>query len=374
MHRLAFKTLISNRGKSVTAIAGVVFSLVLVSIQGGLYVGLMRKASILVDHSGADLWIGHKRVELVDLPENIPQIYVNRVRGLPGVAAAEPYVVGHGYAVSTDGTYENVWLIGADPSTMLGGGWSFTQGSRRDLRRPNGVSIDEYDEPRLGYPRLNEIIEINGRRARVVAKTRGVTPFTTTPYLFMTLDNARRYSGIPPDSCSYFLVRAESGTDLAGLRDAIQQRLPDLAVYTSEEFSRMSQAYWMRRTGIGISFGAATLLGLFVGLVMVGQSLYALALDHLDEYATLLAIGATSSQVRMVVVLQALIVAAIGTVVGVALVLVIQGLWASPLAPIEIPLELLIGGIGLVFGICLLATILPANRIRKIDPQVVLQG
>src|SRR5438105_6077115 len=62
----ALKTLLSDRGKLLTGLAGVIFSLVLVNVQGGLCLGLMRKASLLIDHCDADLWVGHRMIENVD--------------------------------------------------------------------------------------------------------------------------------------------------------------------------------------------------------------------------------------------------------------------------------------------------------------------
>ncbi len=50
MWPIAVKTLLADRAKLLTALVGVVFSVVLVSIQGGLFLGLIRKASMLVDH------------------------------------------------------------------------------------------------------------------------------------------------------------------------------------------------------------------------------------------------------------------------------------------------------------------------------------
>ncbi len=374
MFWFALKTLLTDRGKALTALVGVVFSLVLVDIQGGLYFGLIRKASLLTDHCEADLWVAHRRVENVDFAQNIPEARLNRIKGLPGIKTAEPYLVAKGIATLPDGGYEDVWIIGADPQSKLGGGWSFVAGSRDELLRPDSISIDELDARKLGDPQMGEVLEVNGRRAKVVAKTHGILGFLTTPYLFATLENARRLSGGPVGSCSYFLVRATPGADIAALRSAIRQQLPEMDVYTAAEFGRLSQDYFLQRTGIGISFGAATLLGLLVGLMMVGQSLYALALDHLTDYATLKAIGAEDRQVGAVVTTQALSVAAAGSVIGIALVLTMQRTMSTPVSPIEIPIELLIGGVVVVFGICLLSTILPAARIRRIDPAIVLQG
>lgn len=374
MHLFALKTLLADRGKLLTAIGGVVFSLVLVNVQGGLFFGLIHKASRLVDQTDADIWIGHRLVENVDFAYEIPQSQINRIRGLSGIKRAEPYIVGKGVASLSNGGYEDVWIIGFDSHSQLGVGGSFVEGDAQDLRRPDSVSIDELDAQKLGFPETGDVLEINGQRAKVVAKTHGILGFLTTPYVFCTLSNARRYAQIPEGSCSYFLVQADNGADLAQLQARIQDLLPDLDVYTTKEFRALSQNYFLRRTGIGISFGGATLLGLLVGLLMVGQSLYALALDHLSDYATLKAIGAEDRQICWIVVLQAISVATVGSVIGVVLVVQLQHWLSTPIAPIDIPLRLLFGGIVLVFCICFASSILPFLRIRRVDPATVLQG
>ncbi|MBX3441581.1 MAG: ABC transporter permease [Planctomyces sp.] len=374
MLSFAWKTLICDRGKVLTALVGVVFSVVLVEIQGGLYVGLMRKARILTDHAGAEIWVGHPDVQLVDLPQAIPETLVNRVRTAPGVLQAEPYVLGNAFASFPDGHYENVWVLGSNLARMLGTGWNFVEGGPAELRRPNGVSVDRQDRDKLGDPSIGTVFEINGQRARVVARTDGILPFTTTPYLFTSIDNARRYTGTPSGSCSYFLVKVAPDADLATVAANIQQRVPELKAFTAAELGRRSENYWMQRTGIGISFGAATLLGLFVGLLMVGQSLYALALDHLTDYATLKAIGAGEGQLLTVVFAQACIIAAIGAAIGLSLVALIVNTLSTPIAPIEIPRELLVGAVALVLTVCVSAAVLPYLRIRQVDPATVLQG
>jgi putative ABC transport system permease protein len=169
-------------------------------------------------------------------------------------------------------------------------------------------------------------------------------------------------------------VKAKAGTDISQLAEQIRQRLPDLDVYTANEFGTLSQNYWMNRTSIGVGFGASTLLGLVVGLVIVGQSLYALALDHLSDYATLRAMGAKDSSLSGIILLQASTVAFLGTAIGMGVVLAIRQTWNVPLAPLEIPWELMAASIALVFGICYFGATLPLGRVRKVDPMMVLQG
>lgn len=374
MLSFAIKTLISDRSKLLTGLVGVVFSLVLVNVQGGLYLGLMSKASLLIDHCDADLWVTHRQVENVDLAREIPEAWGQRLKGLAGISQAQPYIVGKGTASLSNGHMEDVWIIGSDPQTMLGSAWGFVAGSRSDLRRPSAVSFDDVDAPKLGDPRLGDWLEVNGQRTRITARTHGITGFITMPYLFTTYETARQLARIPPGMSSFILVKVAPGYNVAEVRELVRRRVPKAAVYTPREFASISQAYWMKRTGIGISFGAATCLGLLVGLTVVGQSLYAMALNHLTDYATLKALGAEHQVVCRVILIQALAIGGTGSVAGMLIVAIIRACWHSPLAPIEIPLPLAGASVMLIFAICLAASLVPYLRIRKVDPATVLMG
>ncbi len=196
MTRFALKTLFSDRGKLLAAITGVVFSLVLVNIQGGLYFGLMERASLLINIAGADIWVGHRLVENVDLAKEIHVSRLSRIKGMPGVREAEPYIVGKGLATLPDGGFEDVWIIGCDPVSWMGGP-TFLAGSRADLASGDRISIDELDRPKLGYADVGDVMEINGSRAEVTAKTDKILGFMTTPYLFTNLSAARRLAQVP---------------------------------------------------------------------------------------------------------------------------------------------------------------------------------
>lgn len=375
MFRFAIKTLLADRGKLLTALVGVVFSLVLVNVQGGLFLGLIQKASLLVDHCEADIWVGHRGIENADLPGEIPESWLCRIRGLDDVERAEPYIVGTGPMYFPNGIgYQGVWIVGSKRPRMAGSGWNFDTGGREDLLRPDAISVDTLDDWKLGQPRVGEVREINGKRARIVAKTRGILGFLTTPYVFTTLDAARTYVNYREGYCSYFLVTVRPNADVAALCRRIQARVPELDVYSRSDFSKKSRLYWIARTGIGVSFGMSTVFGLLVGLVMVAQSLYALALDHIDDYATLKAIGANDRAVYRVLLIQAALIATAGTIAGIGLVAVIARCFSTPFAPILVPTWLCASGIALVYGICLFSCILPFRRIRSIDPAMVLMG
>lgn len=374
MWTIAVKTLLADRGKLFTALVGVIFSIVLVDVQGGLFLGLIRRAGLLVDCGRADIWVGHHRMHNVDFPRDVPRRWVHRVRAVPGVQDAQPYLLGFADMTLPSGGFENVLVVGVERAGRLGDAWNFAVGSPQSLLESDGIVVDQCEWDKLEQPEVGHVREIGGRRARVVAHTRGIMGFLVTPYVFTTYDRALRFLNKRPDRCSYILVQLEPGADADQVCAAIKARLPEVEAFPKDHYNQVSVNYWVTRTGLGISFGAATLLGLFVGLVMVAQTLYALVLDRLPEYGTLKAIGATEGQVFRLLVAQAVTMWGMGSILGLMLVSVIQSQFSTPKAPIVVPWWLSLGSCVLVLTICLVSSLLPYWRIRKVDPVMVLQG
>jgi len=259
MWLLAIKSLLADRRKLITSLLGVTFAVVLVNLQGGLLIGLLRKASLLIDYGGAEVWIGARHMNNVDMGNFIPERWVHRVRGVEGVERADPYLIAGGQATLRDGHSEVVLVVGCDPASLLGNAWSMAEGSAADIRQPDAILVDRHSAKLLGGCRLGDTLEINGRHAVVVGLTEGIVGFTNSPYIFTTLDRARTYThGVPPDQCSYFLVKGKPGEDLAALTGRIRQRVPELDVHDRDAYSWICMEFWLVRTGIGMSFGLAT--------------------------------------------------------------------------------------------------------------------
>lgn len=374
MWKIAVKAMLGDRSKLFTALLGVSFAIVLVNLQSGLYVGLIRKASLLVDHGEADIWIGHRHMSNVDIGTYIPERWITRIRDLPGVERVDPYLVMFCPATMPDGRFEVVMVVGSEPASLLGGAWNIVAGSADGLRQPDAILVDVCDLARLGHPQIGDVREINGRRCRIVGMTKNIVGFSANPYVFTTLERARQYLGVRPGYCSYFLVKAKPGADVQALKASLQERLPDLDVCDRGEYSWKCMEFWLTRTGIGLSFGLATVLGLLVGLAVVAQTLYASVTERLKEFGTLKALGATNRSVALFILAQALGTAALGAVLGLAAAAVIGIALDSPRAPVVFTLQGACLSVVLVTGVCLLGTWAPYWRIRSLDPAGVLRG
>src|SRR5690606_8455520 len=100
-------------------------------------------------------------------------------------------------------------------------------------------------------------------------------------------------------------------------------RLPDQDVLTRAEFRDRNLDQWLYSTGAGVALIGGALLGLLVGTVIVAQTLYSSTKDHLNEFATLRALGSSASYIHRVILMQAAFSAIIGYALGMGIALVI---------------------------------------------------
>jgi putative ABC transport system permease protein len=376
MWLLAVKAMLGDRAKLLTSLLGVTFAVVLVNLQGGLLIGLIRKASLLVDYGRADIWIGPRHTDNLEMGSFIPERWLQRLRGLDGVERADAYVIAGGLATLRDGRVETVLVVGCDPASLLGNAWQMAEGDARAVRQPDGILVDVCEAEKLGNCHVGDVFEINRQRARVVGLTRGTVGFTNNAYIFTTLERARtKYSSVvPAGQCSFFLVRAKPGTNLPGLCTRIRERIPEVDVYERDVYGRTCMLFWLTRTGIGISFGVAAFLGLLVGLAVVAQTLYAAVTERLREFGTLKALGAAEGCVARFIATQALANAVLGSITGLAGAVLVGRLMSTVRAPVVMTHWVAAGSVALVTLVCLIAAALPYWRIRHIDPASVLRS
>ena len=98
---------------------------------------------------------------------------------------------------------------------------------------------------------------------------------------------------------------------------------------TKADFIARETAYWNGATPIGYVFAFGAIMGLVVGAIIVYQILFADVSDHLNEYATLRAMGYRNRFVSGIVLQEAAILAVLGYVPGVAAASWLSGIAAQ---------------------------------------------
>ena len=290
------------------------------------------------------------------------------------MAEAEKYIVRFGVWKHPDGADENCEVVGFDPDTRLGAPWRVAEGNAHDLKLPDTVMIDRFYAPQLGVTRLGQTVEIRGMRARVIGFTEGIRTFTTAPLVFASYRNALRYTGMKADETTYLLVKAAPGADLGGLRAALERSLAGVDVLPTREFSSRTTAYWMFGTGAGVMVLSAAVLGLLVGVVVVAQTIYAATIDHIREFGTLKAMGATNGYIYRIILQQAAVSAVIGYAVGIAIAIAVEAGSRSSGANIVLPASVRAGLFGITLLMCVSAAMVSINKATRIDPAMVFKA
>jgi putative ABC transport system permease protein len=355
-------------------LTGIVFAVVLIVVELGLFVGFTKTTSGLIDHSNADLWITSRNVPYIEQGVAFSERKLNQVRAVSGVEDAEKYIAHWTQWKLPNGSEESVQIVGINVESNLGRPWNLVQGRVEDLKNPNAIILDELYKEKLGVTRVNQIVEINGHRARVVGFTHGIRSFTTSPYVFTTFKNAQDYTGLREDQAYYILVTLAPGANAKQVQYDILAQVKDVDVLTTPQFSHMTQFYWMFTTGAGVAVLLAAVLGLVVGFVVVAQTIYATTVDHLREYGTLKAMGAPNRYVYKVIVKQAAISALIGYVLGMIVSAFVVHASQSGGAAILLPLPLAVGMFFLTLIMCIGAAMISINKVTRLDPAMVFKG
>jgi putative ABC transport system permease protein len=374
MPPLARRNLFHDKVRLIVTVTGIVFAVVLIVVELGLFVGFTETTSSLIDHSGADLWVTSRHVPYVELGVPFSERKLYQVRAVPGVLEAQKMNSRWSQWKRADGRQESVQVVGIDPDSKLGRPWNLVQGSVEDLKRPDAIIMDEIYKQKLGASHVGELFEINGHRARVVGFTHGIRSFTTSPYVFTMFKNSENFTNVPDDQTIFVLVKVAPGASVEQVRQGILGNVKDVEVFTSHEFSRMTQFYWMFTTGAGVAVLLAAVLGLVVGFVVVAQTIYATTVDHLKEFGTLKAMGAPNSYVYKVIITQATISAVMGYVLGMLVSAFVVRASQSGGAAILMPWPMAVGMFFLTLLMCVSAALVSINKVTRLDPAMVFKG
>ena len=373
MVSLARKNLFHDRLRFVITVAGVAFAVTLVLVQVGLFMGLLDKSTVTIQHANADLWITSHNTPNVDFARTFPETVVLRARSVPGVARADNLIVAFMTIQLPSGAAEGALVYALEDFVSWNLPWNVQQGSPADLKRGYALLMDRSAALRYGAFAVGEQREILGRRFRIVGTTAEAASFTTTPIVFMDYRNAQELQEPLRGNTTYVLVRLAPGADARAVQTELRRRLPYNDVLTREEWALQSRNYWVKSTGLGMSMGVTVFLGILVGIVIVAQTLYTSAVEHIKEFGTVKEIGGSNFAIYRILGEQALIAAVIGFALGA-----LFSYAARPLIA-EIHLNVLLSPAfsAIVFAgtvlMCLGAALVSFRRVSAIDPALVFR-
>jgi len=368
---LASRNLFHDTLRFVATMVGIVFSVVLVMVQMGLFLGFGHMVTTMIDHAATDLWVVPKNVKCFEDPSLIDLKLRNKIATLDGVATVVPLVIGFSDWRLESGEMTPVFIVGSDLRDGAMQPWNLVEGNVQALSQGFSVAVDRSYFDRLGVTGIGSQAEIRGKKVKVVALTDGIRSFTTTPYIFVDAKNARGFTGTPGDRASDLLVRLKPDADRDTVVQAIRGQIGDAEVLTTDEFRKRSRSFWLFGTGAGAALFAGALLGVIVGTVIVAQTLYSSTKDHINEFATLRAMGSSNRYIYNVIIYQALINAVLGFAIASGIGALVVEATAKSALPIVITSWLVAALAALTLVMCVTSAFGAIFRVVRIDPATV---
>lgn len=322
MNWIALKMLTGNRAKYYAIIFGVSFAVMLMSQQAAIFTGLMRNTTSQIrDIQGADIWVMDPSVEFIDDITPLSDNAVLQVRGVPGVAWAIKLYIGKARGQFQEGNFKQFIILGIDDQTLVGAPSRMVVGSLADLRRPDGIVLDESGYRYLfpGQPfETGRVFEMNDHRAEIVGICKSSPTFQTFPIAYTTYNRALHYAAQERRSLSFVLAKAEPGVSPEEVSRRIEEQTGLMAM-AQDDFSWKTMVYYMQRTGIPVNFGITVLLGFIIGAAVAGQTFYLFTLDNLKQFGALKAMGVSNLRIVGMVLIQGLVVGVLGYMIGLGL-------------------------------------------------------
>lgn len=386
MFYVAMRMLTGDRGKYLGIVLGISFASLIMTQQPGVFLGLMsRTYSFISDISLPDIWVMEREVQYIDDSKPMTSTQLYRVGSVEGVEWAKPLYKGNIQVRLENGRIQTCNMIGLDDATLIGGPGKMLTGQLADLRQVNGIIVN-FDgatgklakkNPQNKYTKIplsvGDKLEINDHYAKVVGIAKTSSTFQSQPIIYTTYSQAQNF--IPPQRnvLTFILVKAKTGENFDDLTKRIRERT-GLAAYTKKQFIAKSLDYYLKNTGIPINFGTSVLLGFLVGAAISGQTFYNFTIENLRYFGVLKAMGAKTKTLLLMIVMQSIIVGAIGYGMGLLGTSIFHWLSQGSVLAFKFPWQLMVLSILGVTFICTLASLLSIRQVFKLDAAIVFKS
>lgn len=386
MYTVALKMLLGNRGKFYAMVFGVALTALIITQQTSIFLGLMsRTVGFIYDTTQPDLWVMDPKVQFVDDTKPLQDTKLLQVRGVEGVEWAVPLYKGSIRARLPNGTFQTCNVIGLDDATLIAGPPVMLEGTLADLRRADGVIVDEAgatgklakpgltpDSPKIPL-RVGDILELNDNRAVVVGIARVTRTFQSQPVVYTTYSRAMRFSPRERKLLSFILAKVRPGYSHTDVARQIKQQ-SSLAAFTAQQFRGITIRYFMKNTGIPINFGIAIGLGFLVGVAIVGQTFFSFIIDSMRYLGILKAMGASNKLLFQMILLQTFLVGAIGSGIGMGIGCLTSVIAKNSELAFYLPWQIPVITVLTTSMITLITAMASLRKVLRLEPGIVFRG
>jgi DevC protein len=374
---LAWLQLTHQKSRLLTAVAGVAFAAVLMFVQIGFKDALYESATLLQQKFRGDLMMLSDLSATIFVTKPVPRRLLYQAMNHRGVASITPIYLAYA-------PWKNPWTHGERSILII----AFeTQEPMLDLPgvAENLARVEEADAvlfDRLSRPEFGEVgvkweqgeevsAEVNRHRLKVKGLFSFGATFSSDGMLITSEQNFRRiFPGDTLRAASIGLITLTPGADLDRVKDELTHFLPSsVKVVTRAEFIAAEKYHWETSTAIGFIFNLGVIMGFSVGAIIAYQILHSDVVNHLDEYATLKAIGFSDWYLVRVIFYESIILSVLGYLPGILLSWWLFGFAARATSlPMKLAPGRAVEVLVLTNLMCFVSGLIAIRKLRKADP------
>ncbi len=361
----------------VVALLGISFAVLLIMMQLGFRAALFESAVRFHERLNYDIALFSPYSGFIVRPQPFSIRRLYQALGDEAVADISPvYIFPAVWKNPWNSARRGLSAFGFNPEDDLLDAEGFSE-HRHLLKQQDVVLFDAASRPEFGpvteaiTDGSRVITEINDREVEIVGLYRMGTSFGIDGSIMTSADNwLRLFPSRSRNEIQLGLIRLHEGADAERVRNRLREYLPkDVLVMTKADFVERERNYWNTATPIGYIFAFGAIMGFVVGAIIVYQILFADVSEHLNEYATLRALGYPNRFVSGIVIQQAIILGVLGYIPGVLAVTWLYGKAAAATSlPLYVTTDRAVTVFIMVLVMCALSALLALGKVRRLDP------
>lgn len=364
----------------LVALLGISFAVLLIMMQLGFRSALFESAVRYHERLNYDIALFSTDSVFIVRPQPFSIRRLYQALGDADVTAVSPlYIFPAVWKNPWNNDRRSISAYGFNPEDPILDTPGFEE-HRRKLRKHDVVLFDARSRPEFG-PVADAVsggeavvTEVNDREIEVVGLFEMGTSFGIDGAIMTSSDNwLRLFPERSRNDIQLGLIELREGADANAARDRLRAYLPrDVLVMTKADFVEREKEYWNSATPIGYIFAFGAIMGFVVGAIIVYQILFADVSEHLNEYATLRALGYPNRFVSGIVIQQAVILGVLGFLPGLAAVAWLYGKAAAATnLPLYVTSDRSLTVFIMTLAMCAISALLALRKVRRLDPAEV---
>jgi len=352
-----------QRGGTLASAGAVSGAFLLVVLLEAIFLGESKQIVAYIERTEPDVWVMQQGVSNMHMATSFVWDWkVDRIAELPGVETVSPILYAN-TIVRAGGRDWFAYVVGLPPESTRAGPWAMAAG--KSSPEPGEIVIPELLSRASGVA-LGDTVSIADADFRVAGFSKGTFSMANSIAFvpFSDLEDILSATG----TVSYVLVDASAGQNPRALAERIEAEIDKVSALSQEDFVANDFEMAMMMGVEIIAF--MTAIGSILAAVIIAFTAFAQISRRRHELAVAKALGVPNRSIYATAITQTVFTTALAYLLAM-----VAATGAIPLIARLMPeVSFLVSPVSLVrlgaiaVGVALVAALLPAHLIAKVDP------